>query len=100
MNLVEFQGCIGLIYGTLINIHKPLNYGAHKVWFNGQKKTWEKTTLCLLIIEVYSFTWTLGVQVFTMMSPFCANMSYIRIDIKFFYMMMNMLNTFWEILAT
>jgi hypothetical protein len=40
MNLaeLEFQGCIGLINGTFIKIHKPWNDGAHKVWFNGRKK--------------------------------------------------------------
>jgi hypothetical protein len=37
MNLLEFQGCIGLINGTLVKIHKPWNDGAHKVWFNGHK---------------------------------------------------------------
>jgi hypothetical protein len=30
-NLLEFQGCIGLIDGTLIKIRKPWNDGAHKV---------------------------------------------------------------------
>ncbi len=34
-NLEEFQGCITLIDGMLIKIHKSWNDGAHKVWFNG-----------------------------------------------------------------
>ncbi len=47
-NLVEFQGCIGLVYGTLINICKPWNYGAHKVWLNGQKKTYSMNNIMLV----------------------------------------------------
>jgi len=37
-NLAKFQCYIGFIDGTFIKIHKPWNDGAHKFWFNGQKK--------------------------------------------------------------
>ncbi len=40
MNLAEFQACIGFNDGTFIKIHKAWNDGAHKVWFNGQKKNY------------------------------------------------------------
>ncbi len=34
----KFQGCIRLIDGMLIKIHKPWNDPEHKIWFNGCKK--------------------------------------------------------------
>ncbi len=38
MQIPKFQGCIGLINGSLIKIQKPWNNAAHGLWFNGQKK--------------------------------------------------------------
>jgi len=34
----ELWGCIGLIDGTFIKIHKPKNNVTYKTWFNGHKK--------------------------------------------------------------
>jgi hypothetical protein len=48
MNLLEFQGYIGLIDGTLIKIRKPWNDGAHKVWFNGHKKIYSMNNSVVL----------------------------------------------------
>ncbi len=36
--ILEFQGCIVLIDGTFIKIHKPSNNDTHKTQFNGHKK--------------------------------------------------------------
>jgi hypothetical protein len=36
--ILEFQGYIGLIDGTLIKIHKPWNNHEHNISFNGCKK--------------------------------------------------------------
>ncbi len=79
-NLVELQGCIGFIYGTLINIHKPWNDGAHKVWFNGQKNIYSMDN----IVVVDHRGLFIYLNSITMMSPFCVSLSYIRICIKFF----------------
>jgi hypothetical protein len=41
-------------------------------------------TVWLLIIEVCSFTYTLGIQVPTMMLPSCISLNYTKISINFF----------------
>lgn len=55
------------------------------------------STLLLLIIKDCSFTLIINIYAFTMMSPSCISLNYIKTSISSLCMMMNILNTYWGI---
>ena len=46
--LHDFLGCIGIIDGILIKIHRPWNNDQHAAWFNGRKKIYATNNIVVV----------------------------------------------------